>query len=137
MASVERVPLWPEGAVPTPGAAHTHAQLLELMRDDPLYESHLRGWFEAGRDGGWIDGAAETPDLELYPLPPRRGGGARALVLVFPGGGNVCRVDGVGLTTGEEREGPPVARWLNGLGFVAAVVHYRVQHRYPSRRLVG
>ena len=100
------------------------------MRDDPLCESHLRGWFEAGRDGGWIDGAAERPDLELYPLPPRRRArGARALVLVFPGGGNVCRVDGVGLTTGEEREGPPVARWLSGLGFVAAVVHYRVQHR--------
>ena len=69
--SVERVPLWPSGAVPTPGAAHTHAQLVELMRDDPLYESHLRAWFESGVAGGWIDGAAETPDLELYPLPPR------------------------------------------------------------------
>ena len=154
---MERIPLW-TGAPPVPGAPHTHAELVALMRDDPIYESRLAEWFDSGVAGGWIDGAAETPDLELYPLPPRRDGGRRPCVLVFPGGGNVCRVDGVGVTTGvyfrvhiqigdavdpphslpisssddapcagEDREGPPIARWLNSLGFVAAVVHYRVQ----------
>ena len=59
------------------------------------------------------------PQLLLFPA---NGSGAHPAVMVCPGGGYSL------LAT--DLEGTEVARWLNGLGFTAAVLHYRV----PDKR---
>ncbi|MFC7751052.1 alpha/beta hydrolase [Paenibacillus thermoaerophilus] len=63
------------------------------------------------------------PYLEAYP-PERDGGGPTGAVIICPGGGYARRA---------EHEGEPVARWLNGLGIAAFVLHYRVSPaRHPA-----
>lgn len=48
---------------------------------------------------------------------------AAPAVIVFPGGGYTAKV---------EREGEPIARWLNGLGIASFVLQYRVApYRHP------
>lgn len=78
--------------------------------------------------GLWPDDSPEIdrsskalrPALRVYPA----GNGPAPTVVIFPGGG-------YGIVS--EREGEPVARWLNGAGFTAIVVTYRVApHRYPA-----
>ncbi len=60
------------------------------------------------------------PKVRIYPA----GHGPAPTVLVFPGGG-------YGMVS--PREGEPIARWLNGAGFTAIVVTYRVApHQYPA-----
>ena len=70
--------------------------------------------------------SADVPGVEPYlvdtevPLPA---------VIVCPGGGYIRRVD---------REGEPIARWLNTLGLHAFVLTYRVApYRYPYPTLDG
>lgn len=62
-----------------------------------------------------MDAMTPAPDsgINEFPAGPDRA----PVVLVFPGGG---------YTHLAAHEGEPVARWLNGLGLHAAVVHYRV-----------
>lgn len=76
----------------------------------------------------WPDDSADMieiaeglrPSLRVYPL----GDGPAPTVLVFPGGG-------YGMVS--PHEGEPIARWLNGAGFTAVVVTYRVApHEYPA-----
>ncbi len=68
----------------------------------------------------------DVPSLTPYCIP---GSAPRAAVVVCPGGGYGCRV---------EREGEPMARWLNGLGLHAFVLTYRVRpYRYPWPVLDG
>jgi acetyl esterase/lipase len=63
-----------------------------------------------------------TPYLVDTPEP-------RPAVIVCPGGGYSCRVD---------REGEPIARWLNSLGLHALVLTYRVKpYKYPYPVLDG
>lgn len=63
---------------------------------------------------------ALRPRLRVYPS----GDGPAPTVLVFPGGG-------YGMVS--PHEGEPIARWLNGAGFTAIVVTYRVApHQYPA-----
>ncbi|MCZ8517704.1 alpha/beta hydrolase [Paenibacillus filicis] len=63
----------------------------------------------------------DKPTLVPYLV---EGGGPRAAVIVCPGGGYARRA---------AHEGEPVARWLNGLGISAFVVHYRVApYRHPQ-----
>ncbi|WP_309090099.1 alpha/beta hydrolase [Domibacillus sp.] len=61
----------------------------------------------------------ETPSMMAYPA-----GDSRApAMLIFPGGSYARRAD---------HEGEPVAKWLNGLGIHAFVVHYRTApYRHP------
>ncbi len=77
----------------------------------------------------WPEGAPgaiagqEQPRIEHFVLPPDAGAGRRAAVVVCPGGGYAHRA---------AHEGEPVARWLNGLGVTAFVLHYRVApYRHP------
>ncbi len=64
--------------------------------------------------------AGLRPHLRVYPAGPD----PAPAVVVFPGGG-------YGMVS--EREGEPVAGWLNRAGFTAIVVTYRVApHRYPA-----
>lgn len=56
-----------------------------------------------------------APQMIVYGLP---GGSAHPAVLVFPGGGYSILAS--------DLEGSEIAQWLNSLGFVAAVLHYRV-----------
>ena len=58
----------------------------------------------------------ENPTLALYPAPERSG--ASPAVLVCPGGGYS--------KLAYNKEGTEIAAWLNGLGFTAAVLKYRV-----------
>ncbi len=63
---------------------------------------------------------ALRPRLRVYP----HSGEPAPTIVVFPGGG-------YGMVS--EKEGDPVARWLNAAGFTAIVVTYRVApHQYPS-----
>lgn len=64
--------------------------------------------------------AAERPSLRVYPAP----GDPAPTVVVLPGGG-------YGFVSPLEAE--PVARWLNGEGFTAITVTYRMApHRSPA-----
>jgi len=68
----------------------------------------------------------DVPALTPYRVP---GSAPRGAVIVCPGGGYGCRV---------EREGEPMARWLNSLGLHAFVLIYRVRpYRYPWPVLDG
>jgi acetyl esterase/lipase len=67
---------------------------------------------------------AEIPHLVPFLLP---GAVQRPLIVVCPGGGYARRA---------AHEGDPVALWLNGLGYHAAVLHYRVMPwQYPAALL--
>jgi acetyl esterase/lipase len=62
------------------------------------------------------------PGLTIYPVSSES---PAPVVVVCPGGGYVRRAS---------HEGEPIARWLNGLGIAAVVLHYRVapyQHPIP------
>lgn len=65
----------------------------------------------------------DAPD-EVPHLVPFLVAGAknRGCVVVCPGGGYHVRAP---------HEGDPIARWLNGLGIHAVVLHYRVKRRFP------
>ena len=68
----------------------------------------------------------DVPALEPYLIDMST---PRPAVVVCPGGGYSCRVD---------REGEPIARWLNGLGLHAFVLTYRVHpYKYPYPVLDG
>lgn len=68
----------------------------------------------------------DIPALEPYLVDTSE---PRPAVIVCPGGGYICRVD---------REGEPIARWLNELGLHAFVLTYRVApYRYPYPVLDG
>lgn len=102
------IPLWPS---PPPGpAAKTDGPERDLtMPEDKLI---------AGRKIIKL-GHVSTPQMHVY-LPPKEkaNGGA---VLVCPGGGfSILAWD---------LEGTEVAEWLNGIGFAAVVVKYRVPTR--------
>ncbi|MDX1682567.1 MAG: alpha/beta hydrolase [Phycisphaeraceae bacterium] len=70
----------------------------------------------------WPDAdLAPLATLELFPGPDDRA----PTVLILPGGAYGGHAD---------HEGPDVARWLNGLGFHAAVLRYRCgpEHLHPA-----
>lgn len=74
-----------------------------------------------GAPGALGNAAEDRPRLVPYLV---EGGSRRAAVVVCPGGGYAKRA---------AHEGEPVARWLNGLGISAFVLHYRVApYRHPS-----
>lgn len=56
-----------------------------------------------------------APEIFVYGAAP---GANKAMVMVFPGGGYEILAS--------EHEGSEIAQWLNTIGFVSAVVHYRV-----------
>jgi acetyl esterase/lipase len=61
-----------------------------------------------------------TPHFIHYPVKSKL---PTSAVIVLPGGGYQRRA---------EHEGDPVAKWLNGLGIAAFVLHYRVSpYRHP------
>jgi len=68
---------------------------------------------------------AEPPDAPALTLYPHAG--ARAAVLVLPGGG-------YGALAAHEAE--PVAQWLNSLGIASGVLRYRLgpRYRHPAMR---
>ncbi|MCZ8523653.1 MULTISPECIES: alpha/beta hydrolase [Paenibacillus] len=75
-----------------------------------------------GTPGALGEEAEDRPVLVPYLA---EGSEPKAAVIVCPGGGYGRRA---------EHEGEPVARWLNGLGISAFVVHYRVapyKHPHP------
>lgn len=63
-------------------------------------------------------GDVTAPQLIVYPLKGTR---KRPAVLVCPGGGYYLLAS--------DLEGSEIARWLNSLGYVAAVLHYRVPNK--------
>lgn len=73
-----------------------------------------------GAPGAKGDGPEDKPRLTPYRVP---GDGARACVIVCPGGGYGGRAP---------HEGEPIARWLNSVGVSAFVLDYRVSpYRHP------
>ncbi len=66
------------------------------------------------------DSPEDRPSLTPYPVESAHPTGA---VVICPGGGYQVRAS---------HEGEPVARWLNGIGITAFVLHYRVApYRHP------
>jgi acetyl esterase/lipase len=100
--------LWP-GEVPGPAAKVVGAEADMTKPDDKLI---------AGRKIIKL-GHVSTPEMHVYlPAKKKANGGA---VLVCPGGGfSILAWD---------LEGTEVAEWLNGIGFAAIVVKYRVPTR--------
>ena len=71
-------------------------------------------------EGGGVTrlGDVTRPQLLLFPAPGR---GPHPTVMVCPGGGySILAID---------LEGTEIAQWLNGLGFTAAVLYYRVPNK--------
>lgn len=69
------------------------------------------------------DESADAPCLQLHLHRPSEKDCPRGLIIVLPGGGYLFRSD---------REAANVCAWLNSLGLHAAVLHYRVQRRFPA-----
>jgi acetyl esterase/lipase len=85
--------------------------------DIKLWENDIP-FYDASLQTGQNENA---PSVTPYLLD---GGGNRACVIVFPGGGYVKRA---------AHEGEPVALWLNSLGFNAFVLNYRIApYKYPA-----
>ncbi len=66
------------------------------------------------------------PTLERFPAP-NAGQTPLPAILVAPGGGYACLA--------YEKEGVEVARWLNRLGYHAAVLKYRIPNDRPGARV--
>jgi acetyl esterase/lipase len=78
----------------------------------------VRLWEEGGQPGG--ENAEGLPRLTPFLVD---GSGARAAIVVCPGGGYGARA---------AHEGEPVARWLNGIGLHAFLLDYRVAPQRPE-----
>jgi acetyl esterase/lipase len=75
------------------------------------------GTGDAAASGG-VTRVSDVFTPQLFVFTPNGGGHKRPAVLVFPGGG-------YGFLS-QDLEGTEIASWLNGLGYVAIVLDYRV-----------
>ena len=76
----------------------------------------------------WNEHSAFRPSITPFLLPRSSAGRQRPLVIVAPGGAYVML---------SPSEGPPVCRWLNSLGFHAALLLYRQLRMHPAPLLDG
>ena len=77
--------------------------------------------YEGVAPGALGTGEADSPRMWAFPI---KEGAARGAVVVLPGGGYEHLAG--------DYEGADIARWLNGLGIAAFVVHYRIKpYRHP------
>lgn len=99
VGATEVVELWPEGRMPGKGASGPES--LRPRKGDAFHRVT----------------DISHPTLSLFPAEVD---GPAPLVIVCPGGGYGYLV--------VEKEGSEIARWLNSLGFHAAVLKYRAPH---------